>query len=255
MVAVTRSILILLLAGILVRPVRGFDDPSPGSSDPQATGVVTAWILAQSDGAPDSDIRVDPAKEAAALRFLGDKFPELADLVSRLKRTDAGEYAAAIRDLHATYANLERLRVTDRRRYVHELQAWQVQSRIDIVVARLTVDPNINRDKRLRSLLSSRFELRRQWLLSEQQEHLRRADELGAEADKILDRKEELVDNALGQLLREVERARAAEAEAKDMSREPSPADDSATVVPETADPDIVVPVTPQPKDPNPSGD
>jgi len=218
---VIRPLFALLLVALFLRSAFGSED-SLDAGFPEA-GTPIVWVaFVQAD--VDTPEPVGAAQERAALQFLGDQFPELVDLVGRLKEADPAEYANAIRELHETYEMLERLRNTDRRRYLHELKSWQLQSRIDVVTARLTVAPNPYLEKRLRDLVTERIDSRREWLLSERQAHLRRAEELGEEADKILDRRNELVDNALDQLLREVERARAVEAE-KVAPREQPPAD------------------------------
>lgn len=104
---------------------------------------------------------VTPEREAAALTFVKQHHPELAQLLHYLKNNLPKQYDKAARDLFRTSERLAKLRDGgDERRYKMELELWQTRSRIQLLAAHLRTRPSVKLEAELAALLERQYELR-----------------------------------------------------------------------------------------------
>lgn len=117
-----------------------------------------------------------PAREAAAITFATLHHPELAQLLSRLKRGNQTAYRRAIRQLYLDSERLARIKERSAERYELELQIWKADSRIRLLAARLaTADhPDPELESQLRDALRERADLKIRQLEMERQRLLQR---------------------------------------------------------------------------------
>lgn len=99
-----------------------------------------------------------PEREAAALTFVRAYHPELAKLLEQLKTMKRNEYEHAIRELFQTSENLTQVKERDPKRYAFELESWQLQSRIELLAARLSQASSSSLEKELRNLLEKQVQ-------------------------------------------------------------------------------------------------
>lgn len=130
------------------------------------------------DKEKDAAIIITPSREAAAVTFAGKHHPELAELLTQLKKTNPAEYDKAIQELFKTSERLTRTQERMPDRYEHELQAWKVDSRIRLLVARLSMSDSPALEQELKALLLERIDIRTR---QNQQER----DRLAARLEKL----------------------------------------------------------------------
>lgn len=140
-----------------------------------------SWVSAQSDSPKKDDLRsskvvnsskrpakpaevmMTPERQAAALKFAELHHPELHDLVNGLKESQRrqAEYQKAIRQLYRDSERLARLKERVPSRYELALKQWQLDSRLRLLVARMTMsagEPELQ--AQLEDLLEKRLETR-----------------------------------------------------------------------------------------------
>ena len=80
---------------------------------------------------------VTPEREAAVMTFVKQHHAELAELLVQLKASNSKEYEQAIRELFRTSERLAQIQERDMPQYELELKHWQVQSRVQLLSARV----------------------------------------------------------------------------------------------------------------------
>lgn len=129
---------------------------------------------------PKRSSEVTAEQEQEAMRFLRQHHAELAELVEHLQATSPADYHKAIRDLWKTRERLMQIERRDGKRYELELEYWIVQSKIQVLVARLSMKSDEALQEELRSLLGQRVDLRLRMLRAErekQRERLQKIDD------------------------------------------------------------------------------
>jgi hypothetical protein len=122
-------------------------------------------------------------REAAALTFVNLHHPDLALLLAQLKNSQSDQYERAIRELFRTSENLAQLQEREPQRYEFELESWRLNSRIQVLVAKLTMGPDPEIEDQLREALRAQADLR----IRQQQATRDRAAERLGQLDKELD--------------------------------------------------------------------
>ncbi len=142
--------------------------------------VLATWVSAQSqesENAPKTPANVKtnrpmpagdaasvimtPERQAAALKFAELHHPELYQLIQGLKKANRPEYQKAIRQLYNDSERLARLKERIPDRYELALEEWQMDSRLRLLVARMTMsagDPEL--EGQLQELLQKRLDTR-----------------------------------------------------------------------------------------------
>lgn len=105
---------------------------------------------------PIAAVSTPEEREAEAIEFAVANHPELAKLVSKLKKVAPAEYKNAVRDLFWNAHRINRMQ-RDPERHDLELQVWKTESRARLFAARMagSSDPTTRRDAetKLRSTL------------------------------------------------------------------------------------------------------
>ncbi|MBW3541844.1 MAG: hypothetical protein KY476_16370 [Planctomycetes bacterium] len=142
-----------------------------------------------------------PGREAAALKFAQIHHPELEKLLLSLKKVNEREFDRAVRRLYQDSERLARIRERLPERYEAELEAWQLDSRIRLLVARQTMSDDPELDGKLKELLLKRVELR-----AEQARHER--ERLKNRLDKLNETIEQIEADPLDAALKDLERVK-----------------------------------------------
>ena len=118
----------------------------------------------------DVSLVMTPGREAAALKFAQLHHPELERLLARLENNNPAEYRRAIRKLYQDSERLARTAERSPDRHELELDAWKLDSRIRLLVARMSMSSDSEKlDSQLRTLLQERVDLRLRQLRAEQE--------------------------------------------------------------------------------------
>jgi len=147
--------------------------------------------------------KLTPDREAAAMAFVRRHHPELADLLSTLKKTDARQYQRAINALSAAGRHLEELRQRSVERYERELREWKLRSRIQLLVAQIRMAPDkVALQQALRQALADQLELRQARLTEERERLADRLEKLDDQLDQLKKDRGAVVDKQMEMLLR-----------------------------------------------------
>ncbi|MEZ6055177.1 MAG: hypothetical protein R3C01_00600 [Planctomycetaceae bacterium] len=173
--------LVLLFVGGFVwwssLPLQVWADPASTAS-PNSTSAPNSRSLSGQSESPKSEVsKPDAAKaellkpltveqEQAAIDFARSHHPELADLLTALKGAGHAKYSEAVSELHRHQERLARLETRSPERHAGELELWKIDSRIRLILARLTMgESDILRDElqvQLRQKQALRTELMQQ---------------------------------------------------------------------------------------------
>jgi len=111
--------------------------------------------------APANKVIITPERQAAALKFAELHHPELYDLVNNLKKARRAEYHKAVRQLYHDSERLARLKERLPARYELSLKEWRLDSRLRLLVARITMSADdAELESQLEDLLRERLETR-----------------------------------------------------------------------------------------------
>ena len=121
----------------------------------------------------DTTPTISGKAEAAATEFARTHHPELASLLETLKTNAPSEYRSAILDLDKAREKLEKSREKTPERAAIELAEWKVNSRIRLLVARMSMGGDTTLEADLKAALHERADLRVQ-LLADERDRLRR---------------------------------------------------------------------------------
>jgi hypothetical protein len=186
---------------------------APSGADDQVAASDAALNKPESSEAPKSGKgwknpmpAFTPEREAAAVTFVSTNHPELAPLLAGLKISRPSEYQKAIRKLFGDSERLAHSRENHPRRYELELQEWKLDSRAQLLVARLTMDRTPELEAQLRRILAEQFDVQRELLNLERERLTQRTAMLDKEIakfeknrDKQLDERFDRALNSAGQ--------------------------------------------------------
>lgn len=123
----------------------------------------------------------DAKAEADVLEFVREHHPELADLLSQLKENHPKEYQKAVQDLSRVRQRLQMMQKNDDRRYELELNVWKVETRVQLLAARLHMGPSEELREQLRAALGEQIDLRLELLHHEREQAKLRVEKLDAQ--------------------------------------------------------------------------
>lgn len=143
--------------------------------------------------------------EPDAIAFVQEHHPELVSLLQSLKAMRQKEYEIAIREIVRTRKRLESLAKREVETHAVELEAWKLQSKIDLLIAK-----GIARDKAfdaaaLRELLKLQVENQKKRWKHEQTTLVKRQEQLGQLLLRTEGHEEEKIDQQLSILLKRVD--------------------------------------------------
>ncbi len=149
------AVLVLIASWAFAQSNEG-QDVSPKNSKPGTTAAKRAASTAGAD-----KVIMTPERQAAALKFAELHHPELYELLQNLKQGRRPEYQQAVRQLYNDSERLARIKERMPTRYPLALTEWQLDSRLRLLVARMTMsvdDPDLAAE--LQELLKKRLDAR-----------------------------------------------------------------------------------------------
>lgn len=187
------TILLMGIGGLFPFCLSGQDAPSPpeNTAAPSKTSDTTVALLTGD-------------QERQALEFARNQHPELADLLQRLKESNASEYAKALQDLQRAQARLARFAERNPDRFSAELAIWKVNSRIRLLMARMMMDEDPALESQLKELVEERRSLRLAMLKADQAKAAERLARLNRQLEEMQRRPERATEKELTQLKREI---------------------------------------------------
>jgi hypothetical protein len=200
-----------------------------------AAGMISsAAVVATAQPEP---ISVTPAREAKAVAFAGKHHPELAELLSRLKKADPPAYEKAIRDVSQNSERLEKLRENDAERYELSLRLWTLDSRIRLLAARSTMSNDPGIEAELRDLLAERQNVRLATFKLERDRLTTRLERLDGQIQQLELDPAAAVENDLARIRREIKAAANRGRRATGNAAKKAPKGDRSESVPSKAKP------------------
>jgi exonuclease VII large subunit len=151
-----------------------------------------------------------PDPEAAALAFVREHHPELADLLQQLKPMKPAEYERAVRELALISRNLAALKARNPRAYELGLDVWKARSRVELLTARLASasGPSPELESRLRRAVEDQLdaEVRQQKFKRDQVEQ--RLKNLEENLDRLESRRDSIIESRYQAFVKKGQRAR-----------------------------------------------
>lgn len=145
-----------------------------------------------------------PQQEAAAIAFVHRHHPELAILLTHLKKAEAREYERAVAALFRASERLTQVQERNPEQYERDLKTWKLKSRIQLLVAQIRMAPEDETLRRnLKQALVEQFDLRIAGLAEERKRFAERLRKLDADINRMLKERDKQVERQLDLLLRD----------------------------------------------------
>jgi hypothetical protein len=177
---------------------KGNSSKSPGSSSKSNSVQVV-------DGAAKKTERLPADREALAMAFAQQHHPELADLLVGLKNSRPDDFSKAIRELDRTRERLERQQEADSGRYLLLLREWQLDSRVRLLAARMSMGETRELESELRSLLRERQDVRLQLLIYDRDKSKHRLQKLDEQIAEYVESRDVNLDREFDKIKKNAE--------------------------------------------------
>jgi hypothetical protein len=209
----TISFSVAILAA-LAAPVFGQDNPrKPGAGSAPASstagsGKGSAPAAADKSNKSALDKRTQAgltaAREAAAMAFVKQHHPDLVELLLYLKENQPAAYEQAAMDLFRASERLAQQKEINFDRYELDLALWKVESRIELVAARLKMaGPDSPEGEtlaaQLKKLLEERHDLRAERLVQERERIAERAEKIDRQLETMAANRTQAIERELSQ--------------------------------------------------------
>lgn len=148
---------------------------------------------------------IPPKREAAAIKFAQKHHPELAELLGGLKASHSEQYAKAVRELDKTRERLDKARETDANRYTILLREWQLDSRVRLLAARLTMRTSEELETELRQALTERHDVRLQLLTYDREKSKTRLQKMDEQIAEHLQNRQSSIDREFDRIKKSAE--------------------------------------------------
>lgn len=174
--------------------------------------------LSAGDAEPRPAPRKDKAKaavavtvqqEAEVMQFLRQHHLELAELLGHLQLSRPADYTRAVRDIWHARERLRQFEKAGGERYEMELQSWVIESKIQLLVARLAVGESEALQDELRRLLADQFDLKLRWSQVERDRTAERLRKLDEQLQRMTDHRAEILDKQYLSLTKSSEKIKA----------------------------------------------
>ncbi|HBL45596.1 MAG TPA: hypothetical protein DDZ90_19630 [Planctomycetaceae bacterium] len=207
----SRLLLLLLSCGCLLLPASVSAQNGDRSETVNISRDASQAKAAGTPGVkPDKEQKTNNAitakREKLAIEFARTHHPELADLIQRLKKHKPREYKRAVRDLDNTLTKLDRFKKRDNDRYRLTLERWEVDSRIRLLAARVSIMGSGDDQTELKSLLKQRMDLQLELLKHEKAMAEKRVQKLEKSIAEIEQNHDSLVDSELTRINRSIKK-------------------------------------------------
>ncbi len=181
--------LLVLACGVMA------DDKSAKSDKkPVSVEKIPAKRLAAAEAAKLDTEPISPKREEAAVAFAQQHHPQLADLLGRLKGSHLEQYTKALRELDKTRTRLEKAKEIDADRYAILLREWQLDSRVRLLAARLTMSTSEELESELRQVLTERHDVRLQLLTYDREKSKTRLQKMDEQIAEHVQNRETSID-------------------------------------------------------------
>ncbi|MFK7779295.1 MAG: hypothetical protein QM501_14410 [Gimesia sp.] len=147
---------------------------------------------------------INAKREKLAIAFAKSHHPELAKLIQRLKKPNPREYRRAIRALDTTLTKLERFKKRDDERYRLTLERWEVDSRIRLLAARISVMGSSEDKSELKSLVKKRVDLQLELLRHDHKMAENRIEKIKKSISNLEKNQKSIVANELKKVQRSI---------------------------------------------------
>jgi hypothetical protein len=155
-------------------------------------------------GAPDPTTSSFEERETAALAFVKAHHPELGSLLELLKAMKQSEYEQAIGEINRVQRRLESQAKRDPELYTIDLEAWKLQSKVDLLLARAVAQDKPPVADELRKLLRRQLEVQRKRLRHERNSLAERQKQIKESLDKLEAAEEDRVEQQVAALTKKV---------------------------------------------------
>jgi hypothetical protein len=145
-----------------------------------------------------------PEREAAAMKFVREHHAEVADLLDSLRTSRPAQYRQAARELFRSSERVSQWKERDAARYELELKAWKINSRIQLLLARSTMSPDVDVETELKSLLTERVETRLALRKLDREQLAKRLAAAEADIARLSGDKDAAVDRQLSQMTQKI---------------------------------------------------
>ncbi|MDZ4851969.1 MAG: hypothetical protein SGI77_22000 [Pirellulaceae bacterium] len=190
----------LFFVCLVVAPLVSFREDSIGAE--------SSALLLQEKGPAASDrqpVSEFEQLEADAIDFVKAHHPELVSLLQLLKSMREKEYETAIRDIGKARKRLESLEKREPETHAIELEAWKLQSKIDLLLAKGFARDKAFDTKLLQKLLSQQVENQKKRYRNEQANLSRRQDLVRELLGRIEGHEKEKIDQQFAALMKRVD--------------------------------------------------
>ena len=166
-------------------------NPAPKKEKPKAPAGVTAQ------------------QEAEVMQFLRQHHTELAELLGHLQLSRPADYTRAVRDIWHARERLRQFEKGDGDRYELELQSWVIQSKIQLLVARLAMSDSPALRDELRRLLADQLDLKVRSMQIERDRTAERLRKLDEQLQRLTDNRMEILEKEFLSLTKSSEKLKA----------------------------------------------
>ena len=160
-------------------------------------------------------------QESESMEFVQSHHPELVALLQRLKSMKRDEYETAVRDIVKVRKRLETLEKRDLKLHGVELDAWKLQSKIDLLLARAVAQDKEFDPSALRTLVQKRIENQKERLELELANLLERQKQIKESLGRFEGHEEERISQQLSALMKRVDSKRVKSGKNKPTKKDP----------------------------------
>lgn len=160
-------------------------------------------------------------QESESMEFVQSHHPELVALLQRLKSMKRDEYETAIRDIVKVRKRLETLEKRDSKIHGVELDAWKLQSKIDLLLARAVAQDKEFDSSALRTLVQKRVANQKERLELELANLLERQKQIKESLGRLEGHEEERISQQLSALMKRVDSKRVKSVKNKPTKQDP----------------------------------
>ena len=160
-------------------------------------------------------------QESESMEFVQSHHPELVALLQRLKSMKRDEYETAIRDIVKVRKRLETLEKRDSKLHGVELDAWKLQSKIDLLLARAVAQDKEFDSSSLRTLVQKRIENQKERLELELANLVERQKQIKESLARLEGNEEERISQQLSALMKRVDNKRVKSGKNKPTKKDP----------------------------------
>ena len=202
--AIRLGVAVSVLASSLA--IRSLADDKPAKTNKPVSAEKTPAKKPTSIEASKTDNEpVSPKRETEAVAFAQQHHPQLAELLTRLKASHPEQYSKALRELDKTRTRLERARENDADRYTILLREWQLDSRVRLLAARITMSTSGELETELRQVLAERHDVRLQLLTYDREKSKTRLQKMDEQIAEHVQSRETSIDREFDRIKKTAE--------------------------------------------------